>query len=170
MKNEIKYNFFDNNLISQNTRNVKIPFFTYEEKDNNLNSNKKSSDKDDNRNKIPIFDLNKIFQFNFSYNFDLLKNLLETMIQNQQESQKSFLKMKKDNDLKINEIENSIIDLKIKLNSPHPKVLEELKKEKEKIQKESEIIKNKIIKEKSLEKEEKENNSHIINNLTVSNK
>ena len=115
MKNEIKYNFFDNNLISQNPRNVKIPFFTYEEKDNNLNSNKKSSDKDDNRNKIPIFDLNKIFQFNFSYNFDLLKNLLETMIQNQQESQKSFLKMKKDNDLKINEIEKSIIDLKIKL-------------------------------------------------------
>ena len=170
MKNEIKYNFFDNNLISQNPRNVKIPFLTYEEKDNNLNINKKSLDKDDNKNKIPIFDLNKIFQFNFSYNFDLLKNLLETMIQNQQESQKSFLKMKKDNDLKINEIENSIIDLKIKLNNPNPKVLEELKKEKEKIQKESEIIKNKIIKEKSLEKEERENNIHIINNLTVSNK
>ena len=164
MKSENNNNIFDdNNIVNKLQRNVTIPFLTYE--DNNLDLN--SSKKDEKKNaKIPIFDLNQIFQFKFSYNFDVLKNLLETMIQNQRESQKVFLKMEKDNELKINELENNIIDLKIKLNNSNPQLLEELKKEKESIQKETEKIQKKIIIEKNLEKEEKENITH----LTVSKK
>ena len=156
----------DNNIENKFQRNVAIPFLSYEDNDYDLDLN--SSKKDEkNKKKIPIFDLNNIFQFKFSYNYELLKNLLETMIQNQQESQKEFLKMEKNNELKINEMEKKIIDLKIKLNNnSNPQILEELKKEKESIQKESEKIQNKILKEKNLKKEEKEN----ITNLTVSNK
>ena len=33
---------------------------------------------------IEIYDLNKMFQLNFSYNFDLLKNLMEAIMKNQQ--------------------------------------------------------------------------------------
>ena len=173
MKNEINYNIIDknnniNNVINEIPRNVKIPFLSYDDNNSDLNS----IDKEDN-DKIPIFDLNKLFHFNFSYNFEVLKSLLETLILNQQEGQKELLKMKKDNELKINELENKIIDLKIKISSPQN--LDELKKEKEKILDESEKIKKKEIKEKNLplklkqEKEkERENYKLIIDNLTVS--
>ena len=30
-----------------------------------------------------VIDLNKMFQMNFSYNFDLLKNLIEALLKNQ---------------------------------------------------------------------------------------
>ena len=52
-----------------------------------------------------IFDLNKIFHIDLSYNFDLLKNLLSTLIKNQ--------KLK---DEKITELENQILDLRIAFN------------------------------------------------------
>ena len=181
MKNEINYNIIDNNnninnIINDIPRNVKIPFLSYDDNNSDLNS----IDKDDN-DKIPIFDLNKLFHFNFSYNFEVLKSLLETLVLNQQEGQKELLKMKKDNELKINELENKIIDLKIKISSPQissPQIssaqtLEELKKEKEKILDEFEKIKKKEIKEKNLplklkQEKEKENYKIIIDNLTVS--
>jgi hypothetical protein len=133
-----------------------------ENKDNNNN-------KENKRREIPIFDLNKIFQINLSYNFDILKSLLETLITNQVESQKELLNLKKENEIKINEIERMIVDMKIALSNPHPKVLEELQKEKQKLQQDAQKIKNKIIKEKVLEnKERNEANAKILNELAVS--
>jgi hypothetical protein len=88
------------------------------------------------------------------------------LIRNQQEYQREIIKMKKDNEIKINEIESNIVDMRIALSSPQ--FLEELKKEKEKLKIEQEIIKNKIIKEKNLEKIQNENNRQLIDELTVS--
>jgi hypothetical protein len=188
---------YDSNLIEL-PRNVRIPFLSFDDNNGNINensendesinsnnNNENNKDNDDNndnkdnkdnnnknekkRREIPIFDLNKIFQINLSYNFDILKSLLETLITNQVESQKELLNLKKENEIKINEIERIIIDMKIALSNPHPKVLEELQKEKQKLQKESLKIKNKIIKEKALEnKERNEENAKILNELAVS--
>lgn len=187
---------YDSNLIDL-PRNVRIPFLSFDDNNGNINensendesidsnnnesnknsiNNKDNKDNNDNNNKnenkrkeIPIFDLNKIFQFNFSYNFDILKSLLETLITNQVQSQKEMLNLKKENEIKINEIERIIVDMKIALSNPHPKVLEELQKEKKKLQQESQKIKNKIIKEKALEnKERNEENTQILNELAVS--
>ena len=179
---------YESNLI-EIPRNVRIPFLSFDDNNNgNINensendesfmtnnnneTNKDKNDKNKNENKvreIPIFDLNKIFHINLSYNFDTLKSLLETLITNQVESQKELLNLKKENEIKINEIERVIVDMKIALSNPHPKVLEELQKEKQKLQKESQKIKNRIIKEKALEnKERNEENTKILNELAVS--
>ncbi len=66
-----------------------------------------------------IFDLNKIFHIDLSYNFDLLKNLLSTIIKNQ--------KLK---DQKIIELENQILDLKIAFNEDANKNKEKRKSKK----------------------------------------
>ena len=58
-----------------------------------------------------IFDLNEIFHIDLSYNFDLLKNLLSTIIKNQ--------KLKDD---KLTELENQILDLRIALNQDSNKI------------------------------------------------
>jgi hypothetical protein len=170
MKNEINKIFEDSNEnnddenLGQIPRNVSLPFLSFEEVS--------TAKEDNNKNNIPTFDLNKIFQFNFSYNFELLKSLLETMILNQREGQKELLKMKKDTDIKINQIENNIIDMKMKVSNP--KVMEELKKKKEILEKESRKLNNQVIKEKSLQiirpvKKQKEANSiFYLNNLKVS--
>lgn len=189
---------YDTNLIEL-PRNVRIPFLSFDDnngnanensendessnssnnnednkdnkdnKDNNNNKNNKDNKNENKRREIPIFDLNKIFRISFSYNFDVLKSLLETLITNQVESQKELLNLKKENEIKINEIERMIVDMKIALSNPHPKVLEELQKEKQKLQHESQKIKNKIIKEKALEnKERNEANAKILNELAVS--
>ena len=148
--------------VSSKSRRVKIPFLSYEENVSDVNDIEKGKKDDD----IPIFDLDKLFEFNFSYNFEILKSLLEKLILNQQESQKELIKIRKNHEIKINEIEKNIIDMKIKLSNPQ--IVEELKKEKDKILQESERIKKKIIKEKNLEiKEEKEANSTLINDLEV---
>ena len=148
----------DNDDIKENKENKE----NKDNKDNNNNNENK-------RKEIPIFDLNKIFQINLSYNFDILKSLLETLITNQVESQKELLNLKKENEIKINEIERMIVDMKIALSNPHPKVLEELQKEKQKLQHDAQKIKNKIIKEKVLEnKERNEANAKILNELAVS--
>ena len=60
-----------------------------------------------------IIDLNKIFQMNFSYNFDLLKNLIETLMKNQ----KNFQTDLKEKNSKIVSLENQILDLKIASNN-----------------------------------------------------
>lgn len=162
MKNEINFNIIDNNNVNQIPRNVNIPFLSYDNP-SDLNNSKEEKRQD----KIPTFDLNNLFKFSFSYNFEILKSLLETLILNQKAGQKEFLKMKKDYELKINEIESSIIDMKIKLSNPQ--FVEELKKEKERILEQSEQIRKKIIREKNLKLQaEKENKSNMINNLTVS--
>ena len=56
-----------------------------------------------------LIDLNKIIQINFSYNFDLLKNLIETLMKNQ----KNFQTELKEKTSKIEELENLILDLRI---------------------------------------------------------
>ena len=56
-----------------------------------------------------VVDLNKIFQMNFSYNFDLLKNLIEALMKNQ----KNFQAELKEKTNKINELENQLLDLKL---------------------------------------------------------
>ena len=58
-----------------------------------------------------IFDLNEIFHIDLSYNFDLLKNLLSTIIKNQ--------KLKDD---KLTELENQILDLRIAFNQDVKKI------------------------------------------------
>ena len=131
------------NQIEEN-RKVKIPYLTYEDEDSSILNNKSDSKKS----KIPVFDLNNIFKINFSYDFDLLKNLLESLINNQQETQKEMLLIKKESEIKINELERKIIDMKIE--NSDPDLIKELQIKKDKLEIESEKIKNKVLKEKNL--------------------
>ena len=163
MKNDLSNNNITDSNNNETPRNLKIPFLFYGEKNPNQSASVNSKDENED---IPIFDLNKIFHINFSYNFDLLKNLLETLAGNQQEYQREIIKMKRDNEIKINKIENDIIDMKIAISNPQ--LVEELKKEKEKLKIESEVIKNRTIKEKNLEKTQNENFKQSINDLKVS--
>ncbi len=58
---------------------------------------------------IEIYDLNKMFQLNFSYNFDLLKNLMEAIMKNQQTIQNDL----KTKHTKILDLETQLLDLKL---------------------------------------------------------
>ena len=60
---------------------------------------------------IEIFDLNKIFKF--SYNFDILKNIMEALMKNQQNIQKEL----KSKNTKILELESQLLDIKLILDS-----------------------------------------------------
>ena len=62
---------------------------------------------------IEIFDLNKIFQMNFSYNFDILKNLIEALMKNQQNIQNDL----KEKETKILELETQILGNKVSDNN-----------------------------------------------------
>ena len=139
----------------EETRKIKIPYLTYAEEDPLQSSNENK-----NRGKIPIFDLNQIFKINFSYNFDLLKGLLESLIKNQQETQKDLLKSKKESEMKINELERKIIDMKILISDP--KHIQDLETEKEKLKEKSEKMKMKVIKEINLESEKDEHPIQIV--------
>lgn len=56
---------------------------------------------------IEIYDLNKIFKF--SYNFDILKNIIEALMKNQQKIQNEL----KEKHSKILDLETQLIDLKL---------------------------------------------------------
>ena len=56
-----------------------------------------------------VIDLNKMFQMNFSYNFDLLKNLIEALLKNQ----KNFQTELKEKTMKLVELENKLLDLQL---------------------------------------------------------
>ena len=56
-----------------------------------------------------VIDLNKIFQMNFSYNFDLLKNLIEALLKNQ----KNFRTELKEKTMQFVELENKVLDLQL---------------------------------------------------------
>lgn len=110
-----------------------------------------------------IFDLNEIFHIDLSYNFDLLKNLLSTIIKNQ--------KLKDD---KLTELENQILDLRIALNQDPNKILSGKKdqtpdKEKEKGNYDDQSLKF-VLKppKKEPELEESEKYQPIVNNIIVS--
>ena len=141
--------------IIEESRKVKIPYYTYEE-ETKLNQIKSKN----NPKEIPIFDLNQIFKINFSYNFDLLKGLLESLIKNQQETQKDLLKSKKESEMKINELERKIIDMKILICDP--KHIQDLETEKEKLKEKSEKMKMKVIKEINLESKKDEHPMQIV--------
>ena len=110
-----------------------------------------------------IFDLNEIFHIDLSYNFDLLKNLLSTIIKNQ--------KLKDD---KLTELENQILDLRIALNQDPNKIQSGKKdqtpdKEKEKGNYDDQSLKF-VLKppKKEPELEESEQYQPIVNNIIVS--
>ena len=110
-----------------------------------------------------IFDLNEIFHIDLSYNFDLLKNLLSTIIKNQ--------KLKDD---KLTELENQILDLRIALNQDPNKIQSAKKdqtpdKEKEKGNYDDQSLKF-VLKppKKEPELEESEQYQPIVNNIIVS--
>jgi hypothetical protein len=56
-----------------------------------------------------VIDLNKMFQMNFSYNFDLLKNLIEALLKNQ----KNFRTELKEKTMQFVELENKVLDLQL---------------------------------------------------------
>ena len=110
-----------------------------------------------------IFDLNEIFHIDLSYNFDLLKNLLSTIIKNQ--------KLKDD---KLTELENQILDLRIALNQDPSKIQSAKKdqtpdKEKEKGNYDDQSLKF-VLKppKKEPELEESEKYQPIVNKIIVS--
>jgi len=110
-----------------------------------------------------IFDLNEIFHIDLSYNFDLLKNLLSTIIKNQ--------KLKDD---KLTELENQILDLRIALNQDSNKIQSGKKdqtpdKEKEKGNYDDQSLKF-VLKppKKEPELEESEKYQPIVNKIIVS--
>jgi len=110
-----------------------------------------------------IFDLNEIFHIDLSYNFDLLKNLLSTIIKNQ--------KLKDD---KLTELENQILDLRIALNQDSNKIQIGKKdqtpdKEKEKGNYDDQSLKF-VLKppKKEPELEESEKYQPIVNKIIVS--
>ena len=110
-----------------------------------------------------IFDLNEIFHIALSYNFDLLKNLLSTIIKNQ--------KLKDD---KLTELENQILDLRIALNQDPNKIQSGKKeqtpdKEKEKGNYDDQSLKF-VLKppKKEPELEESAQYQPIVNNIIVS--
>ena len=112
-----------------------------------------------------IFDLNEIFHIDLSYNFDLLKNLLSTIIKNQ--------KLKDD---KLTELENQILDLRIALNQD-PNKIQSAKKDQKSDQAKDKIEGNYddqslkfVLKppKKEPELEESEKYQPIVNNIIVS--
>ena len=85
-----------NTFESQEERNVEFQTTNQEGEDN-----------------IAIYDLNRIFQF--SYNFDILKNIMEALIKNQQ----NMLKDLKSKNSKILDLQSQILDIKFLLDSPN---------------------------------------------------
>ena len=113
---------------------------------------------------IEIFDLNKIFQMNFSYNFDILKNLIEAFMKNQKYIQNEM----KEKQTKILDLEAQLLDLKLKIDSSGAKmeinndankeIISSIKENKDETNKS--VANNKI--------EETTGNDEIINQIIVS--
>lgn len=84
---------------------------------------------------IKLFDLNKIFQLNFSYNFEILKNLIETVINNQ----KRFQNEMDDKNSRLSELEAQLLDYKILLNDKNgdKETIQQLTEKKSKINQQS---------------------------------
>ena len=88
------YNLYSS--INQEEHNVELQTTTQEGEEN-----------------IEIFDLNKIFQLSFTYNFDLLKKIMEALMKNQQTIQNDI----KAKNSKIIDLESQILDLKLLIDS-----------------------------------------------------
>ena len=113
---------------------------------------------------IEIFDLNKIFQMNFSYNFDILKNLIEAFMKNQKYIQNEM----KEKQTKILDLEAQLLDLKLQIDSSGAKMEINNDANKELISaiKENKDEINKSVGDNKIE--EKTGNDEIINQIIVS--
>lgn len=84
------------NRLENLSRNIMLPFNIDGQNDNNNSC-----------------DLNKIFQVNFSYNFDLLKNLLEGILKCQKTTEQELEILKEENkekNIKIRKLESKLSD------------------------------------------------------------
>lgn len=126
-----------------------------------------------------LFDLNKIFQFNFSYNFDLLKTLLESIIKSQKTTEEEIINLKqniKKKDHKIQELEKNLIDVNILVSTStgDEETVKKLMESKAKIEKEkeneNEIKNTETIKESDGEIDDKKVNTDDSNTDKGNNK
>lgn len=91
-----------------------------------------------------ICDLNKVFQINFSYNVDLLKNLLEGILKFQKATEEELEMIKEDNkekNIKIRKLESKLGS--ISSSSPIKIDINEIKKEKKQKNNENILISEK---------------------------
>ena len=92
----------ENNVESEKPYNIVVPF----------NIPGKSN--------LGTLDLNKIFQVNINYNFDSLKALLEGLVSSYQKTEEEIERLKnniKGKDIKINKLENKVMELNILISS-----------------------------------------------------
>lgn len=89
------------------------------------------------------FDLNKIFQVNFSYNFDLLKTLLEGLLKSQKSNEDEIFMLKYENQ----ELKKNLIDLNILVckNSGDEETVKKLMEKKKQLENENFLEKQKIM-------------------------
>lgn len=102
-------------IEEEDERNVAIPEFNEEGMEN-----------------TKFFDLNKVFQMKLSYNFDILKELIESLISSQNKIQKELNK--------IPDLEKKLLDFKIMLTNTlgDKEAVQKLESEKSKINKQME--------------------------------
>lgn len=100
-------------------------------------------------NESNMCDLNKVFQINFSYNIELLKNLLEGMLKFQKSIEEELESIREDNkekNMKIRKLETKLMGLENISNSSNIKIS---KNENSKEEKRPKKIENIIMPEKS---------------------
>lgn len=88
-------------IKEEDSHNISVPFSLGDKKDGG------------------VFDLNKMFQVNFSFNFDLMKTLIEGIVKSQKTTQEDIYSIKYDNlqkNIKIQELEKKIFDLDLLVN------------------------------------------------------
>ena len=79
-------------------------------------------------------DLNSIF--NLTYDFDLLKNVIDALIKNQKEQQKAINNIKSDSEKKNNiiySLQKEVVEMSIELKQNDPEKLKELEQKKKQL-------------------------------------
>ena len=137
----------------------------------------------DGLNESGMCDLNKVFQVNFTYNIDLLKNLLEGILKLQKTTEEEIESLKEDNkekNIKLKKIESKLFGAgMISFTNVNKISTTEGKKDEKKYKKENILIgdnisneQGKIIihnpKDDNINLELSESNSDVINKIIVS--
>ena len=110
--------------------------------------NKNLKYKNDEENGFEFEDIQLNDMFSLSYNFDILKMIINNLVKNQQKLNCRLIELKIDkvyNQIKIDELESNIIDLKKSFNNQENKI--EVLKKKDKLKEYKELL-DKLIKEK----------------------
>ena len=110
--------------------------------------NKNLKNKNDEENGFEFEDIQLNDMFPLSYNFDILKMIINNLVKNQQKLNCRLIELKIDkvyNQIKIDELESNIIDLKKSFNNQENKI--EVLKKKDKLKEYKELL-DKLIKEK----------------------